>query len=507
MSNCLKHPWLENGLLNLIKNADVLPIRVFKCQPLQIFEYIRYEHPIRCKLSDTEFYIEAEFSSQSISDLNNFTEKRITSLRGGIVTLGNFLIHLIPSQSGVIPWIQVESFNFQGCEGAVFGNPKAITTSALFNALLQSPYLAALANEFKRSIKEGSSYQEASLSQQEKPNDNTSNSRDITNNIQFHWKNMTSLSIEECIIPKEQQLILEKESEDNTTHGIYLEERNPAQGLHNSVETPEVKQEDNDENLDAYSWSSSTDSAEEIPSLPTNRKILEKIAEKPPPFESPLEDDETPDQTNEHEANQVNVSQLPLNPRGSGISGRPVESTEQLNSSLTIERSQSIQSTDSKQRVETQSHRRSKIEIFDAQDELFDRSICTTIDDSTGKLLNAEETPIKTGDLHSTSASSVISCTPPAINFAGDICNEQIELEYKRKPIPDYDFMKGLETTLQELYVEHQSKKRRLELFQLTNNHQKNSEACEMCRLGLPHGSFFELLRDWKKIEEFRNKS
>nr|5XXF_C Chain C, Protection of telomeres protein tpz1 [Schizosaccharomyces pombe 972h-]5XXF_D Chain D, Protection of telomeres protein tpz1 [Schizosaccharomyces pombe 972h-] len=31
--------------------------------------------------------------------------------------------------------------------------------------------------------------------------------------------------------------------------------------------------------------------------------------------------------------------------------------------------------------------------------------------------------------------------------------------------------------------------------------------ACEMCRLGLPHGSFFELLRDWKKIEEFRNKS
>nr|7CUJ_C Chain C, Protection of telomeres protein tpz1 [Schizosaccharomyces pombe 972h-]7CUJ_D Chain D, Protection of telomeres protein tpz1 [Schizosaccharomyces pombe 972h-] len=45
----------------------------------------------------------------------------------------------------------------------------------------------------------------------------------------------------------------------------------------------------------------------------------------------------------------------------------------------------------------------------------------------------------------------------------------QIELEYKRKPIPDYDFMKGLETTLQELYVEHQSKKRRLELFQLTN--------------------------------------
>lgn len=85
----------------------------------------------------------------------SFTEKRITSLRGGIVTLGNFLIHLIPSQSGVIPWIQVESFNFQGCEGAVFGNPKAITTSALFNALLQSPYLAALANEFKRSIKEG----------------------------------------------------------------------------------------------------------------------------------------------------------------------------------------------------------------------------------------------------------------------------------------------------------------------------------------------------------------
>ncbi|EPX75266.1 meiotically up-regulated 169 protein [Schizosaccharomyces octosporus yFS286] len=82
------------------------------------------------------------------SDKNyRFTEKRLTSLKGGIFSLGYFSIHLISQDSYLFPWLYIESFNFFSCEGVIFGEPKPIISSPLFRSLLCSPYLFALANE------------------------------------------------------------------------------------------------------------------------------------------------------------------------------------------------------------------------------------------------------------------------------------------------------------------------------------------------------------------------
>lgn len=84
-------------------------------------------------------------SAKALLTFLRISEKRLTSLRGGIICLRRYFVYLSDVNQVISIRIVVNDFNYLGCEaGALYGDPKRIYASTKLCRLLQSPYLQAL---------------------------------------------------------------------------------------------------------------------------------------------------------------------------------------------------------------------------------------------------------------------------------------------------------------------------------------------------------------------------
>ncbi|EPY53209.1 hypothetical protein SPOG_03747 [Schizosaccharomyces cryophilus OY26] len=508
MSNIL-NPWLESWLLDTMKDTDVLPAHEFKSLPLQLSEYLTYEPSIRAKLSDTRHYIEAEFSPQCIQHLTSFTDKRLTSLKGGIFSLGHFSIHLIPQDSYLFPWLYIESFNFFSCEGVIFGEPKPIVSSPLFRSLLYSPYLLALANElhgcYEHSVlhilreqavngdvqKLGTLFLPGSI---EKPKTETSNS--------FRWKTMTYLDIAQCLIPEGQLRLLE--TVDGNTNLDLLESKQIKENLPDDIHVKEEEQ------MEIYSWSSSPEPSANVPQLTLfDQQDLQRLAEAEPVSASTISENELISKIDQQKTNYPSVS-VP----GPGIEepSRVLSSVESHHEEMGQKQDQQEAPTQQAAKLsevdtladENKPKQRDNIQLFDAQD------------DSEADLEEVDELKLfasleggKTEKSHEARHANqetlkvenpVITNTPFSFEKNEDI--SQHELRFIRRPFPNYSFDLGIQNELTTMYEDYlkeneqrrkRTKRRRSQLFTETPVERSRSE-----------NAFLTFYQDWMRIARHR---
>ncbi|EEB06335.1 hypothetical protein SJAG_01378 [Schizosaccharomyces japonicus yFS275] len=296
MSGLLK-PWLESQLFKKLNDANYIPLKCGQSLPLQIFKFLRFEMPIVALLSDTDYYIEAVFTEESIAAYRKNSEKRLTSLRGGIICLRRYFVYLSDVNQVISIRIVVNDFNYLGCEaGALYGDPKRIYASNKLCQLLQSPYLQALIAQAQPSVivSNSSINSDLLLTQSSKKSsaEQSSNaslkisSSSLNSQPAFLWKTMTNLKLEDCLVPKEQQCLLRKKKSwyPSICDDLSSEETDSEPPAVEDEDVPVIKHEPDVSAAD-FSWSSSPDTPakDQVKALRSvNADILNEALRKQP---------------------------------------------------------------------------------------------------------------------------------------------------------------------------------------------------------------------------------